>query len=373
MRALIKQLNAAGSEEKKMYGCVASLLTSISTVLYGLCVLFIHLSSSDTVADTLTTDMKEKLRQRYRVPAGLPGHITFVNHSSRAPTHFPADVPRRVKDAPDILGIYGVDDFRDSIGQDGVYTKVPHHRVEAIVEAKPERKGGGRRQATTYAYRHHQARPDHPAVYCLVVKPKWYQVLLSDPTGVVASVQTDWSDLRLLAAYIFSHYSPPRDHFLWDETIAWVPGSTSEDPPTWKVMFQGQWYYQGRLLFIGEPWGRRTTVLRVTDHAGGEIVIKETYLHHKRRFKEEEILAHIHDDGDILGVVRLKGAEHVTTGNKTLKCAAKGEKTLRTKERFALLDSGCRLLTAKTVNDLLEAVYDALEGIHGFHMERRPL
>ena len=138
-------------------------------------------------------------------------------------------------------------------------------------------------------------------------------------------------------------------------------------------MFQGQWYYQGRFLFIGEPWGRRTTVLRVTDHAGGDIVIKETYRHHKRRSKEEEILTHIHDDGDILGVVRFKGAEHVTTGNKTLKCAAKGENTLRTKERFALLDSGCRLLTAKTVNDLLEAVYDALEGLHGFHMERRPL
>ena len=100
--------------------------------------------------------------------------------------------------------------------------------------------------------------------------------------------------------------------------------------------------------------------------------MKETYRHHSRRLKQE-ILAHIHGEGDMLGVVRLKGTEHVTTGNKTLKCAAKGEHALRTKERFALLDSGYRLLTAKTVNDLLEAVYDALEGLHGFHMERRPL
>ena len=89
--------------------------------------------------------------------------------------------------------------------------------------------------------------------------------------------------------------------------------------------------------------------------------MKEKHRHHNRRFKEE-ILAHIHGEGDMLGVVRLEGTEHVTTGNKTLKRAAKGDDTLRTKERFALLDSGCPLLAARTVNDLLETVYDALEG-----------
>ncbi|EJF56100.1 hypothetical protein DICSQDRAFT_175207 [Dichomitus squalens LYAD-421 SS1] len=274
---------------------------------------------------------------------------------------------------PDLLGVYNVGDFNPA--ESGSYKGVPHHRVEAIVEAKPEKKYGGRRQATTYAYRHHQARPDHPAFYCLVVKPQWYQVLLSDPTGVVASAETPWDpdDLRLLAAYIYSHYDPPRGHFLWDDTIAWVPGATLDHPPTWKVKVQDQWYTQGQFIFIGEPWGRRTTILRVKDDSGGEIVIKEVYRHHKRRFKEEKILAGIHGDGDVLGVVRLQGADHVTTNNETIKCAARGEETERTKERFALLDSGCRLLDAKTVNELLEAVYDALEVHRTVLLERKVL
>ncbi|TBU23612.1 hypothetical protein BD311DRAFT_673589 [Dichomitus squalens] len=354
MKEYIKMIQSAGSIEKNMYGPLASLLTSMSEALYG----------------TLATDIQEKLRQRHRVPAGEKGHMTFVNHSAYAPLHFPEDVLCSVKDAPDLLGVYNVGDF--CVDADG-YKGVPHYRVEAIVEAKPIAKSGGRRQATTYAYRHHQARPDHPAFYCLVVKPQWYQVLLSDPTGVVASAQTVWGDLDLLAAYIYSHYAPPRGHFLWDDTIAWVPGATLDHPPTWKVKVQDQWYTQGHFIFIGEPWGRRTTILRVNDDSGGEIVIKEVYRHHKRRFKEEVILAHVHGDGDVLGVVRLQGAEHVTTNNETIKCTAKGEDTERTKERFALLDSGCRLLDAKTVNELLEAVYDALEVHRTVLLERKVL
>ncbi|EJF56487.1 hypothetical protein DICSQDRAFT_174870 [Dichomitus squalens LYAD-421 SS1] len=348
----IKDIRSAGTIEKNMYKPLASLLTSMSKALYK----------------TLATDVQENLRQRHRVPAGKSGHMSFINHSSSAPLHFPSDVLCHVKDAPDLLGVYNVGDFRADA--DGIYKGVPHHRVEAIVEAKPIAKSGGRRQATTYAYRHHQARPDHPAFYCLVVKPQWYQVLLSDPTGVVASPETPWDhdDLRLLAAYIYSHYDPPRGHFLWDDTIAWVPGATLDHPPTWKVKVQDQWYTQGQFIFIG-----RTTILRVSDADGGEIVIKEVYRHHKRRFKEEVILAHVHGDGDVLGVVRLQGAEHVTTNNETIECAASGEETKRTKERFALLDSGSRLLDARTVNDLLEAVYDALEVHRTVLLERKVL
>ncbi|TBU37194.1 hypothetical protein BD309DRAFT_1023770, partial [Dichomitus squalens] len=352
----VEKIQNVGNTEK-MYQPLASLLTTMSEALYK----------------TLTADMQEKLRSRHRVPAGEPGHMSFINHSSSAPRHFPADILCDAEDAPDFLGVYNVGDFLADA--DHVYKGVPHHRVEAIVEAKPIAKSGGRRQATTYAYRHHQARPDHPAFYCLVVKPEWYQVLLSDPTGVVASAETPWDhdDLRLLAAYIYSHYDPPRDHFLWDDTIGWIHGESLADPPTWKVKVQGQWYTQGRFVFVGEPWGRRTTILRVSDDDGGEIVIKEVYRHHQRRCKEEEILAHVHGDGDVLGVVRLQDAEHVTTNNETIRCAARGEETVRTKERFALLDSGSCLLYAKTVNDLLEAVYDALEVHRTVLLERKVL
>ncbi len=73
-------------------------------------------------------------------------------------------------------------------------------------------------------------------------------------------------------------------------------------------------------------------------------------------------MRHIHAGGDVPGVVRLLDAEHVQTDRKTLQCGSTAEETLRTKYRLALSDFEDRLSEAKSVNDLLMAVYDTLEG-----------
>ena len=247
--------------------------------------------------------------------------------------------------------------FKDNKDAAGVHKGVPHHRVEAIVEAKSEAKGGGCRQATTYAYRHHQARPDRPGFYVLVIKPQWYQVLYSDPTGVFASPRAPWTNTDLLVAYIYSHYDPPTNHFLWDETVKWSEPNGPCTFPSWKIELDGQWYRHGQFIFVGEPWSRLTTTLDTADDNGEHIIIKDCYRRDGRRFTEEGILDHLHAEGDLLGVVRLKGYQ------SGLRFVLKGLAAERTRVRFAFLDTGSRLLKAKTLHDLLKATFDALEGV----------
>lgn len=248
-----------------------------------------------------------------------------------------------------------------------MYSGVPHHRVEAIVEAKSEKKGGGRQQAATYAYRHHQARPDRPGFYLLVIKPQWYQVLYSDPTGVFASPHIPWDNTDLLVAYVYSHYNPPDAHFLWDETVRWFEHNGRCTFPSWKIQVNGEWYTRGRFIFVGESWSRLTTTFGARNAHDQDVIIKDSYHKAGRRFKEEEILEHLHAEGDLLGVVRLHA--HETLDRFVLK----GPAAERSRVRFVLLDSGSEFETAKTVNDLLKAVYDALEGAsRNFALEDLP-
>ncbi|KAI1792812.1 hypothetical protein LXA43DRAFT_1005225 [Ganoderma leucocontextum] len=352
MNAYVDDIREAGTSEPKMYKPAASLLTAISKQVYT---------------------QKDAHKERQHIRNGRPGHLTFIDHHSTAPTHF---IRKNLapslgegfrgsdaKDAPDVLGVYDVDIFKDKKDAQGVYKGVPHHRVEAIVEAKSETNGGGRRQATTYAYRHHQARPDRPGFYVLVIKPQWYQVLYSDPTGVFASPKTLWTNTNLLAAYIYSHYHPPANHFLWDDTIRW--SEPDDEPcafPSWEIHFGGERHSNGRFLFIGEPWGRLTNIFDIEDSSGERVIIKDGYRHVGRRFKEEDILGHLHAEGDLFGAVRLKGyATVLDADGGALKFILMGDVYLRSRERFSLLDTGSRLLKAESVNDLLKAVFDALE------------
>lgn len=322
---------------------------------------------SHQVVEGLPQALKEGFHGRCHLPDGhTHEHLTFIDHHSTTPTHFPHDAVGHcsVKEKPDLLGVVDAQDYTNN---DGVYKGVPHHHVETIIEAKPEKKGGGRAQAAAYAYRHHQARPDHPMMYCLVIKPQWYQVLLSSPTGVMASPQTDWSNLTLLSDYVDSHHNPPPGHFLFDETIRWESGENPGDLPSWSIRFKGEDYTNGTLLSIGAPWGRRTVVKIAYDKDGAPMVFKEVFPHFKRRFKEEEILERIHKEGGNPGVVRMVGAEVVKAGDEAIRCGSEEEYSLRVKHRLALPDHGYGVLKTRSVNDFLGAMYDVLEGEFKVH------
>ncbi|RPD61735.1 hypothetical protein L227DRAFT_592819 [Lentinus tigrinus ALCF2SS1-6] len=310
------------------------------------------------------TRLKTKLLNRHKYLCGkLDSPLAFIEHLS-PPSNFDIDNER---DAPALVAVFNPTEFTRE--KNGKYKGVPHHRVVSFVEATSKRQGGGRAQAASYAYRHLQARPDHPMVYCLVIKPQWYQVLLSSPSGIVASAQTSWDNLDLLLAYVYSHYDPRDDHFLDDDTLRWIAPAVPKAAPSWEITFQGK-VYEGDVIFRGKPWGRRTTVFRATKSVG-QFIFKEQYRHEKRRFKEEEVLEHIHADGDIPGVVRLKAWENVHTGGKLLHIGS-GD-GIRTKRRLAFYDDGEHLRNAKSVNDLLKAIYDVLEVHRTIYLRRHVL
>ena len=95
--------------------------------------------------------------------------IVFLDHHRHSLTHFPTERP---EDKPDIVGVFQRYEGYEH-DQTGSYKNVPYHRVETVVEAKAIYGGGevgGRAQATRYAFKLQQARPDRPGLYVLSIK-----------------------------------------------------------------------------------------------------------------------------------------------------------------------------------------------------------
>ncbi|CDO78256.1 hypothetical protein BN946_scf184827.g2 [Trametes cinnabarina] len=322
------------TKEASLYQPVASLLSMISEKVF------------DYLQDT---DAKERLH----LPAKA---IVFLDHHRHAPTHFPVG---KVEDKPDIIGAIG----RDSgymVTQDRSYKGVPYHCIETIVEAKAIY-GDGQAQATRYAFNIQQARPNRPGFYCLSVKPGKFQVVYLSPVGIEASELKPWSDCTSLCAYIYSLYDPPTDHILYDRTI--VPKEPAGVPfgkPTWTIQTADGTCTDASIIFLGDPWSRRTTVFRAI-LKGRYVIVKESYFDCNHRYEEGELLTLAHADGFLPGVIRYIVFEDVKNSAEPIMLKRKDGELTRKKRRIVLADSGEELTFAKSVNDLLMAVYDALE------------
>ena len=103
-------------------------------------------------------------------------------------------------------------------------------------------------------------------------------------------------------------------------------------------------------------------------------VIKDSYRDVQRRFQEADLLRHIHSDDNLPdvvrnfpGVVRVLDSGPVRGHNDTLiataRPAASGV-TRREKDRVVMGSGGSRLEDAKSVKDVLKAVFDGVEGTH---------
>ncbi|KAI0772783.1 hypothetical protein BD413DRAFT_473673, partial [Trametes elegans] len=218
----------------------------------------------------------------------------------------------------------------------------------------------GKAQAARYAFQVQQARPDRPGFYCLSVKPQHFQIVHSSPVGLRISDHTPWENLDTLCAYVYSLYVPPDGHFLYDRTITWK--ETPNNPlsaPKWTVKTESATYTDAELIFLGNPWGRRTTILRAEVPGQTPVIIKEYYLDDDRRYEEGELLEHAHAEGYIPGLVRSVWAEDVMSDGR--KVMVKDGSYTRRKRRIILADSGAKLEWAASVNDLLMVIYDVLE------------
>ncbi|KAI9064958.1 hypothetical protein FKP32DRAFT_1675185 [Trametes sanguinea] len=334
VRRWVADISKVKTKEARLYQPVASLLTTISQVVFE------HLQGSED---------KDELHLPERP-------IVFLDHHSHVPTHFPVG---RVDDKPDIIGVVGRE-HGYNLAHDGTYEGVPYHCIETIVEAKAIY-GDGQAQATRYAFNIQQARPDRPGLYCLSVKPGKFQVVYSSPVGIEASEHKPWDDCASLCAYIYSLYAPPEGHILYDRTItAQEPAGVPLGKPTWTIETKDHVYSGAVIIFLGNPRGRRTTVFRVAREKRS-VIIKEAYIDCDRRFNEADLLDHIHKDKSLLGVVRYITAEDVKNEDDAIILKKKDGTLTRKKRRLILADIGQDLTLAESVNDLLMAIYDTLE------------
>ncbi|KAI0672314.1 hypothetical protein C8Q78DRAFT_741699 [Trametes maxima] len=330
------RINPVSTKEQSLHKPVADLLTLISRRVFE--------------------DLKSA---KYKFPSCLGGKpLVFLDHHNHPPTHFPVG---RVEDKPEIVGVIDrMDEYEVASYSGGSYKNIPYYCVETLVEAKTIY-GNGQTQATRYASNLQQARPDRPGFYCLSVKPQAFQVVYSSPLGVQVSEYKLWDDWKMLCAYMYSVYHPPDDHILYDRTLTW---ETSENiklgPASWTVQTVEGDYVGASIIFVGDVWGRRTTVFRVRRDDRPPIVIKESCINCARRFQEPALLSHIHARGFIPGVVRYVSAEDVKNGDDVISFTSQDGSLTRKKTRIALADVGYELTYANSVNDLLMAIYDAL-------------
>ncbi|KAI0772794.1 hypothetical protein BD413DRAFT_34262 [Trametes elegans] len=333
VRPNLNTIMRAKGKEQELYGPIADLLTAISGQVF----------------ESLPTNLKA------RVPSSKP--IVFLDHHTSRPTHFPIDSP---DDKPDIIGAFAIDHgFEDD--SRGITKGIPYHRVETIVEAKAIYGKDGKAQAARYAYRVQQARPDRPGFYCLSVKPQHFQVVYSSPCGLEVSEHTSWEEVDKLCAYIYSLYVPPAGHFLYDRTITWKESRHNElGAPTWTVKAGGKVYKGAELIFLGNPWRRRTMIFRAPVPGHTPAIIKEYYHSSDRRYKEDKLLQHAHAEGSMPGLVRSVWGDAVKY-DRDHELAFTDGKTTKTKRRLVLVDMGYKLECAKSINDLLMTAYDVLE------------
>ena len=223
-----------------------------------------------------------------------------------------------------------------------------------------------RAKAIAYAWQHLQARPDHPGVYGLCVHPEGFKIIYADTSGPYRSEAFSWDDLDVLAMYVYSLYDPPAGHILRDASISTL---ASEDDPSgparWSVAVGGVGTYAGGVIhYLGESWGKRTTVFLYkwpSIEPTRQLIIKDYYRLVARRYDEAELLSHIHSQGIVPGVVRLVGTGHVLDAEGKRMMSGTGY-DVRERRRLVIADVGEDLLQAKSVNDLLMAIYDVLEG-----------
>ncbi|KAI0075775.1 hypothetical protein K474DRAFT_1773051 [Panus rudis PR-1116 ss-1] len=331
----------------------------------------------------LLNRLSKKILTQLQGTGVLPSNaqsIVFIDHHDHAPVGHPGDASQ----APDLLAIYNNPDKKYLVKKSkSQYHEFPYTQVISIVENKTEKTiPQGRPQITLYLSQHMAARPDMPGLYGLTVNPKHYQILWADASGITASPQLQWSNLTPLASYIRSLYHPPARHHLFDPAIS-SPIITREAMPnnkkkvvtvvTWTIKHDGVEYVGCKLIFIGTIFGRRTTVF--TFHRSDNdrfAVFKSYYKDTARRFDETRIINHIHADGVVPGVVRLlpdtdteheEGTDETRNTGETIETARPAsEKVLhRVKKQVAMGSTGEEFSEAKSVKDLLMAVYDAVE------------
>lgn len=308
--------------------------------------------------------------------------------------HHPGGMNTHSEFAPDVIGVTGpLDRYQQSEKKKAVassssatepnYWSIPYQMVRTAIEMKDE-KTDGIHQAISYVPFIFEASPHISGMYVLAARPQYYQLAWVDATGATASLRFDWTNLGPLAQYLYSLYVPPSRHYFLDPTLEFVSSTGDErdlfkkrkidevEPPVeWNVTVGDRKYERCALKVWQYGQGRRTTLFQHTSAEGEKTMIKDAYRDEGRRFKEKDLVKQIHREGTVPGVVRILNAVDVKAGpldSDTFLTTAGGMTAAahvvhRTKTRLVMGSSGDRLHKAKTVGDLVKAIYDVVEGL----------
>lgn len=248
------------------------------------------------------------------------------------------------------------------------YQRIPYPLTRSLVEMQVP-SDEGIHLAISYAWYVLEASPNTCGLYVLSACPQDYRIAWVDASGPVTSPPFKWDNLEPLVRYLYSHYAPPESHFIHDYSVSPQRLYNSPQPSPWSVSFLGSTYTDCTIAFWSDAWGRRTTVFKQVSEDGTAICIKDAYRDNERRFREKAVLEDLHRDGIVPGVVRVLDAADVpavTRGGVPITTAdvpdKRGRVVKRTKTRLVMGSSGEPLRYAKTLGDLLKAIYDTVEG-----------
>ncbi|KAJ3481248.1 hypothetical protein NLI96_g7778 [Meripilus lineatus] len=171
-----------------------------------------------------------------------------------------------------------------------------------------------------------RTRPDMVGTYVLWVQPSGYQILWVDASGIISSPPYKLRNKKPLACYVGSLYDPPQGHFLFDTSV--------------------------------------TREICVKD-GGRVVVIKDAFPALERSRIELDLLRYVHRNGILPGVVRLMFDDDQASFPplKTIHFTDESRSSSddRVKIRLFMGSSGHSIWEARTVKDILMAVFDVLE------------
>ena len=278
-----------------------------------------------------------------------------------------ADCKARSKTKNDIVVVSGPrENYPKLDGPDNAHTwSITSRDIVSLVNSMTTN-GKSRRRVIEIAKQVLRSRPDMVGTWLVWAQVEGYSIQWSDASGAALSPSYSWNDLAPLAAYVCSLYRSHRDHIQYDSSI--TPEVKRGDPsePTWSIKLRrGQTYTGCRLLFTGSAWGRRTFVWKNTDECGRVTIIKDAFLGTGRHRTEADILAFVHRNGIIPGVVRLLSGRDPSPFPpiKTLRVPDERWSIDKVRTRLLMGSYGETLWQARTVKDILMAIFDIVEGI----------
>jgi hypothetical protein len=225
-------------------------------------------------------------------------------------------------------------------------------------------KEDSRNKTAAYTYFLLQARPDMVTVLGIYVDATGFRLVASNACGAFDTNTLKWEERStrlLLCAWIWRLYEPVVDRS--------ITAKIERDKlPTFDIRVDGTLYKNCTIQSAGTAIGRRTIVFACPNL---EIMIKEQYIEKARRFGEGPILKKIHEKGTFPGVVRpgwYGVVEESGEESSEKELVVKWQEEERKKTRLVLLDKAPSILEAKTVGEVLVAMYDLLESeFFGLH------